>query len=209
MSYNQPNGLLVIPLSQSCMAMSGRKLEIDRTARAAPARIGGSSRCPAVTATSDELAAFDVKTMKELWSREQRSPFLTGVSRPRAASALSAISIAPSAPSTSRPARRSGRRGSATTVQGYPVTFSVGGTPVRRGHDRRIERRQPARRAAHDRAGSQVAANRQRALRLRVARQKVTPPQRRPDCISFAIFSTSAQTRSRLPLQILPICSSV
>ena len=52
MSYVPSSGVLVIPLSQSCMADVGPQDRVRPTAPAAPARIAASSRCRAATATS-------------------------------------------------------------------------------------------------------------------------------------------------------------
>jgi glucose dehydrogenase len=58
-SYYPGAGLLLIPLSQSCMEMLGR-------VRRAKRRLGRNGR-------------YDVATMKEVWSYEQRPSFLTAV----------------------------------------------------------------------------------------------------------------------------------
>ena len=51
MSYNQPTGLLIVPLSQSCMEFTAR--EVDFSGRAAEtAEIANFCRCRAPTATS-------------------------------------------------------------------------------------------------------------------------------------------------------------
>ena len=126
MTYHEPSGALIMPLSQSCLEISAREVPLVEGA-------GGTAanrrwfEMPGSDGNLGKLAAFDIDEMKEIWSYEQRAAFLTGT-----------ISTAGNLVFVGDLDRRfrafDARNGDilwetrlGTSVQGHPVSFAIDG----------------------------------------------------------------------------------
>ena len=125
-SYYAPGDLIIIPLSQSCDEMNGHDVEMKEGSGGVAAAVR-VYEMPGTDGNMGRLSAYDTKTMKRAWTFQQRSPFLTAVLATGGGIAFvgdydrvfKAVDV--------NTGKTLWQTQLGTTVQGYPVSFSVDG----------------------------------------------------------------------------------
>ena len=125
-SYYQPSDLLIIPLSQSCVMIEGHvvKQELGGGGTAASQKF---FFMPGTHQNMGKLVAYRTSDMKEMWSWQQRSPFLSAVLSTGGGLAFIGDFNRSLKAVDANTGKIVWQTRLGNTVQGYPVSFSLDG----------------------------------------------------------------------------------